>query len=137
MCNLYRFEPAQYAFDFKMHPSTGNLGPSYVSRDRDGPVLRHIDDGYEMKIMRWGFPPYRVRTKDGKRFVPPISNIRNLGENWWKNVNRQWLREPQYRCLVPFSRFAEPIPNSKGKNAWFETTTDQSFFAGVWRPWSR
>ncbi len=137
MCNLYRFEPAQYAFNFKTHPNVGNLGPDYVSRDKNGPVLRQTDDGYEMKVMRWGFPPFRVRTKDGKRYMPPISNIRNLGENWWKNVNRKWLTEPEYRCLVPFEQLAEPIPKDDGGGtAWFETTTEYSFFAGVWRPWS-
>lgn len=41
----------------------------------------------------------------------------------------------EFRCLVPFSRFAEWDTVSK-RNAWFEIDTPQSFFAGIWRPWS-
>lgn len=49
-------------------------------------------------------------------------------------MNREWILEQDYRCLVPFSRFAEWDVKAKA-NAWFTTTTEQSFMAGVWRPW--
>ena len=78
--------------------------------------------------MRWGFPPAKAGSKT------PITNIRNLDSRWWRDVNREWMMEPDYRCLVPFSRFAEWDVKAKA-NAWFSTTTDQSFMAGVWRPW--
>lgn len=64
----------------------------------------------------------------------PITNIRNLGSRWWRNVNLQWLFEPEYRCLVPFDRFAEPVPGQGRTNAWFTTGTT-AYFAGFWRPW--
>lgn len=135
MCNLYRYEPRQWGYDFKLDANGGNLGPSYVGADQDGPVLRRTRDGFDMKVMRWGFPPVQPKDKHGK-WAAPITNIRNLSSRWWTDVNRQWLYEPEYRCLVPFARFAEPVPGKGRENAWFETTTEASFFAGIWRPWS-
>lgn len=134
VCNLYRFEPAQYAFDFKLHPSAGNLAPDYIGADSDGPVIRQTADGLELTRMRWGFPP--VQPKRNGKWAAPITNIRNLESSWWRDVNRKWMQTPEHRCLVPFKRFAEPVPGKGRENAWFETTTAQSFFAGVWRPWS-
>jgi len=40
---------------------------------------------------------------------------------------------PEYRCLVPFTAFAEPVRDS----TWFAVPdTPIAFFAGIWRPWS-
>lgn len=134
MCNLYRSEPAQYAFNFKTSPTVGNLAPDYIGADSDGPVIRPTADGLELTRMRWGFPP--VQPKRNGKWVAPITNIRNLESPWWKDVNRKWMQVPEHRCLVPFKRFAEPVPGKGRENAWLETTTDNSFFAGVWRHWS-
>lgn len=137
MCNLYHHSLDNRAiFDtlsqasLKLDESSRarNYAPDYTGADQDGPVI--VSDGEIAKIetMRWGLPAIG----EGKR---PITNIRNLDSRWWQNVNGAYLKEPEYRCLVPFDRFAEWDKASKG-NAWFETTGDgPSFFAGIWRPW--
>ena len=144
MCNLYhlghsRSEIAQLAqsigMGLKTTPRTDNLAPGYVGADSDGPVLRASGDDLELVNMRWGFPPISPKTKEGK-WSKPITNIRNLESRWWKDVNRQWILEPEHRCLVPFSRFAEPVPGKGRDNAWFDCHGELACFAGVWRPWS-
>ena len=144
MCNLYRMQSTVEEMrslakaigrDLTTTPATANLPAKYVGADSDGPVLRNTATGLELAELRWGFPPVSPKNKQGK-WAAPITNIRNLESRWWRNVNRQWLLEPAYRCLVPFTRFAEPIAGQRGTNAWFETTTEHSCFAGIWRPWS-
>jgi putative SOS response-associated peptidase YedK len=79
----------------------------------------------ELIMARWGFPPLPTETS-------PITNIRNLQSKWWRDVNREWITKPEYRCLVPFSAFAEPVRNS----TWFRVkNAELACFAGVWRPW--
>ena len=96
-----------------------------VFPDREGLILRQVDDEAELTEARWGFP----EVKTGRR---PITNIRNLSSPWWSRVNRKYLYEPEYRCLVPFTSFAEPPRNP----TWFTVPNQTiSFFAGIWRPW--
>lgn len=144
MCNLYhlghpRSEIAQFAqsigMELRATPATDNLAPGYVGADSDGPILRTSGDDLELVSMRWGFPPVSPKTKDGK-WAKPITNIRNLESRWWQDVNRQWLLEAEHRCLVPFSRFAEPIKGQGRDNAWFACPGAFACFAGVWRPWN-
>ncbi|MBX7198506.1 MAG: SOS response-associated peptidase family protein [Rhodospirillaceae bacterium] len=109
-------------------PATGNLEPrDSVYPDQDAPILvSRPEGGLELRLARWGFPPIT-----GKSDV--ITNIRNLKSKWWKDVNREWLTAPAYRCLVPFTAFAEPVRNS----TWFYTpAAEVPCFAGIWRPWS-
>ena len=141
MCNLYRHKirvseierlVQELGLNFDPTSRSRNYEPDYTGADQDGPVL--ISDGKTARLetMRWGFPGI---PRDGKRETP-ITNIRNLSSSWWKNVNGEYLTEPQYRCLVPFSRFAEWDSRQKA-NAWFETTGERpSFFAGILRPWT-
>ena len=144
MCNVYylghsRNEIAQFSQSIGMGlsttPATDNLASGYIGADSDGPVLRAVGGTLELVNMRWGFPPVSPKTKDDK-WAKPITNIRNLESRWWKDVNRQWMTEPEYRCLVPFSRFAEPVPGRGRENAWFDCRDAFACFAGVWRPWS-
>src|SRR3546814_9155466 len=45
------------------------------------------------------------------------------------------LSKPEQRCLVPFTRFAEPKPNAGREEIWFSVTgTPVAAFAGIWRP---
>ena len=76
-------------------------------------------------MARWGFPPI-----PGEK--APITNIRNLKSKWWRDVNREWLTARAYRCLVPFTAFAEPVRDS----TWFAVPgVEVATFAGIWRPW--
>ena len=107
--------------------STDNLAPQdNIYPDQDAPIIRNLPDSkLELAMARWGFPPI-----PGQK--PPITNIRNLKSKWWAQVNREWLTAPVYRCLVPFTAFAEPVVKSN----WFVVPGEEvAYFAGVWRPW--
>jgi putative SOS response-associated peptidase YedK len=101
-------------------------GQENIYPDQDAPVLRPKGKGkLEFASLRWGFPPI-----PGQK--TPITNIRNLKSKWWRDVNREWLTDSKYRCLVPFTEFAEPVRDS----TWFNIKDHEiAFFAGVWRPW--
>ncbi|MEO9970110.1 MAG: SOS response-associated peptidase family protein [Hyphomonadaceae bacterium] len=138
MCNLYSHESNHQAIskfveqldlDLTMGSNLGNYAPGFVGADQDAPVLRPTGHGLELSMVRWGFPPAKAGSKK------PITNIRNLESRWWRDVNRQWLFEPVYRCLIPFDRFADPVPGQGRKLAWFKPATT-AYFAGVWRPWT-
>jgi len=107
--------------------ATDNLPPQdNVYPDQDAPVIRNLPDGsLGLMMYRWGFPPIPSEKS-------PITNIRNLQSNWWKDVNRQWITEKIYRCLVPFTAFAEPVRDS----TWFVVpNVEVPCFAGFWRHW--
>lgn len=108
-------------------PATDNLQPQEnVYPDQDAPIITNKANGdLELIMARWGFPPI-------PRQSAPITNIRNLKSKWWRDVNRQYLIEKEYRCLVPFTSFAEPVRDS----TWFHIpNVEVACFAGIWRPW--
>lgn len=147
MCNLYSQTKSQdamrHVFDGIVQDGeavadlTGNLPPMPgIWPDYPAPVFRHAPQGgWQLSIARWGMPtPPQFLT--GKRTDPGVTNIRNLGSPHW----RRWL-EVGHRCLVPFTRFAEPDTNpgpGKGKPVWFALGTDQplGFFAGIRTDWT-
>ena len=129
MCNHYENDIHKLGLDLEIygfHPFSEL--PREIYPDRLAPVLRLVADGrMEATPMRWGFPPSRPGSSLG-------TNFRNLDSTWWA----PWLK-PQYRCLVPFTAFAEPWPGATvgRKEAWFATTTNRpAMFAGIWRPWT-
>lgn len=111
---------------FKTTPSTDNLPPQdNVYPDQDAAIVTNDGDALALMMMRWGFPPIPGETA-------PITNIRNLKSKWWRDVNHEWITSAQYRCLVPFTAFAEPVRDS----TWFEVPhIEVAYFAGIWRPW--
>jgi hypothetical protein len=76
---------------------------------------------------------YLVVTKQFPVWRPKLARV--IGRepaNWWRNINREWIVAPKYRCLVPFTAFAEPVRDS----TWFAVPgVDVAYFAGFWRPW--
>ncbi|MBB3980358.1 putative SOS response-associated peptidase YedK [Rhizobium azooxidifex] len=165
MCNAYNVTTTQDAirnFVSATHDVIGNMEPSIdVFPDRFAPIVRNNEDRRELAMVRWGLPSSsralfdaaskradKLRAK-GKEFdfnellkMEPdggTTNIRNTSSQHWK----RWLGV-QNRCVVPFTRFAEPDPASKiegGRtpNAWFASTGDDPlmFFAGLWvRDWT-
>tara|TARA_R110002020_G_scaffold40554_14_gene119854 strand:+ start:450 stop:854 length:405 start_codon:yes stop_codon:yes gene_type:complete len=134
MCNLYHHSPsvAEMAsffegslFKFSVKSRAANLESGYVGADQDGLVLVNSANKSELEfsIKRWGFPAVREKAK-------PITNIRNLNSSWWTGINGDYVRQAEYRCLVPFNRFTEWDAANK-RNAWFEIDAPQSFFAGI------
>ena len=131
MCNYYKNdirkagrERDYYGFD------EFSEAPADIYPDVLAPVIRKREDGApEWKAMRWGFPPPPTL---GNR---PVTNVRNLESAYW----RGWL-EPEFRCLVPFTRFAEyddASPKGKKQICWFALPGEPlAMFAGIWRPWT-
>ena len=99
-----------------------------MGADADGPVFAVEDGKVVMHMRRWGFPSW----KDGSK---PITNVRNLESSWWRGANGDYITNAEYRCLIPFDRFAEWDGTEK-RNAWFTIEAEQSFFVGFWRPWN-
>lgn len=95
-----------------------------IFADTDVPVLRQVENTLSFAPLRWGLPPIPGHTT-------PITNIRNLNSRWWRETNREYCLSPRYRCLVPFTAFAEPARNS----TWFGTDVAQPCFAGIWHLW--
>ena len=94
--------------------------------DYDARVIVQRNGKFEEFTARWGFPPL-------KRDWQIITNIRNLESWWWKERNREFMTGDYYRCIIPFSKFAEP----PRKPVWFRIKSRSvSFFAGIFMPWS-
>lgn len=162
MCNLYNITTTQQSIrDFiqAVVDRLGNLEPSIdVYPDRMAPVVRNGPDGREAVMLRWGLPSsqkalldaaskradkLRAKGKDVDfdallKMEPDggTTNVRNTASQHWK----RWLA-PEHRCVVPFTRFAEPDPANKREagrtpNAWFALDDSQplAFFAGIHVP---
>jgi len=162
MCNLYNVTTNQEAIRrmFRIDlDNVGNLHPSLdVYPDRMAPIIRNTPAGRELAMVRWGLPSSsealfdatvkradKLRAK-GKEVdfdhllkVEPdrgTTNVRNTKSKHWT----RWL-EPENRCLVPVTSFAEPDPANKVEggptpNAWFarDESRPLMFFAGLWVP---
>ncbi len=116
------FDPQQ------MLDLAGNLPPELdVYPDRLAPVVRMNVGTLELTRGRWGLPtPQQFLA--GKKTDRGVTNVRNAKSPHW----RRWLG-PEFRCLVPFTTFAEPDP--LGGNAWFRPADDRPcFFAGILVP---
>ena len=133
MCNHYRNEPEkiptwrQYiGYDIAQPnlPFENELWPK-----KSGLVVRDDSGAIRGDVMLWGIPR-AIIGKSGKPLEKRVTNIRNLNDRVWKSS----LANPTYRCLVPFSEFAEP-KIGQGRDEWWFSIIDQPLaaFAGVWR----
>lgn len=162
MCNLYNVTTNQEAIrqiTRAMTDSIGNLEPELdLYPDQMAPIVRNTPAGRELAKVRWGLPSSQKAQLDaatkradklrakGKevnfdellRMEPDggTTNVRNTSSRHWA----RWLGV-ENRCVVPFTRFAEPDPASKVEggrtpNAWFAGSADEPlmFFAGLWVP---
>lgn len=105
-----------------------NIEAGDVKEDFDGPVLIADPNTGELifKTMRWGLPHFK-NDKD------QIANIRNLKSPWWRGKNAHLMIKPEYRCLVPFSSFAEYSVQEKSK-VFFAVDAPFPVFAVIWQP---
>ncbi|WP_411196521.1 SOS response-associated peptidase family protein [Rhizobium sp.] len=162
MCNLYSMLSNQEAIrgiTRAMIDNTGNMEPTpEIWPDRMAPIVRNTPAGRELAQVRWGLPSssqaiFQAATKRadalrkrGKQFdfqellkMEPdggTTNVRNVASKHWK----RW-HGTEFRCVVPFTSFAEPDPASKPEggrtpNAWFaaDPSCPLMFFAGIWVP---
>ncbi|MCJ8520492.1 putative SOS response-associated peptidase YedK [Pseudorhizobium tarimense] len=164
MCNLYNVTTNQEAIRAftKALDRLGNLEPSLdIYPDQMAPIVRNIHGQRELTRVRWGMPSsqqaiFKAATKRADKLrakgkevdfqellkMEPdggTTNIRNTASKHWA----RWTGI-ENRCLVPFTRFAEPDPAGKVEggrtpNAWFagDESEPLMFFAGLWvRDWS-
>jgi len=159
MCNLYNITTNQEAIRAftKAIDRLGNLEPSLnLYPDQMAPIVRNNAGEREAVMVRWGMPSSQKALFDAaskradklREKGKPVdfdhllkhepdrgtTNIRNTNSSHWK----RWLGV-ENRCVVPFTRFAEPDPASKREgaatpNAWFagDESEPLMFFAGIW-----
>jgi putative SOS response-associated peptidase YedK len=135
MCNLYRLRrgPAEVAKIFGTEIQGGLNLPEETYPGYPGMVIRNVDGKRVAQQMSWGFP---LRLKSMKPTSKPktVNNARDdkLMTPFWS----EWFTEPQYRCLIPFTEFAEAEgPKGEMTRTWI-SVKDQPIpaWAGLWRP---
>ncbi|MGM4981858.1 SOS response-associated peptidase [Rhizobium sp. 11_C7_N12_5] len=161
MCNLYNISTNQEAIrqiTRALIDSVGNLEPELdLYPDRFGPIVRNTPAGRELAKVRWGLPSSKealfqaaqkradklrakgkeVNFEELLRMEPDggTTNVRNLKSKHW----RRWFGV-ENRCVVPFTRFAEPdyrdTSGGRVPNAWFAGGEEEPLlcFAGLWVP---
>lgn len=139
MCNRFqqRHSREEIAAIFRARPIVApdiEL-PLDIFPRRAGLLVRMEGDERVLDAMRWGVP-LRITGKSGKPIVKDVTNVRNLASPFWKSM----LANPAYRCLVPFTRFAEPRAGKDPEtgrplNWWFSLRAGEiGALAGIWRP---
>jgi putative SOS response-associated peptidase YedK len=80
--------------------------------------------------MRWGFP-LRLKGMSAPARPKPVNNIADLRKGIWIGL----ARKPQWRCLIPFTDFAEAEGPKGGKTRTWLSVKDQPIaaWAGLWR----
>lgn len=145
MCNLYslKVDPRGYfdALAAAEDPAnTLSVEKDYAAPGKPGFVVRQEDGQRVLSTMRWGFPTRKPRKRPAREGEMPFlydwwTNARNMQSNMWK----PWLLKAEHRCLVPFTRFAEPKAvadrQGPGDTNWWFTVADQEApcFAGLWK----
>src|SRR3546814_1757253 len=69
-------------------------------------------------MLQWGVPRTIPGKRPGSMITKRVTNVRNLASPFWRSM----LSKPEQRCLVPFTRFAEPKPNAGREEIWFSVT---------------
>ncbi|KQN74711.1 SOS response-associated peptidase family protein [Sphingomonas sp. Leaf62] len=145
MCNLYnlKVDPRGYFDALAAVDDAANvlgMEKDYAAPGKPGYVVRYEDGRRVLSTMRWGFPTRKPRKRPAREGDLPFlydwwTNARNLHNNLWK----PWLLRTEHRCLVPFTRFAEPKTVSDrqgpGDTNWWFNVEDQPVpcFAGLWK----
>lgn len=133
MCNRYqpgdktsilRFFSGKKLFNF-------NEGPSIVHPRTPGVIVRNEGGERIVQQANWGFPVV-LRGRSGKQLAPkPVNNARfdKLNSYW-----RRWAENPNYRCLIPTTRFAEAEGDYGSMTTTWLSLADEPMFAwaGLW-----
>ena len=148
MCNLYALTKGQQALRelagaLELGTVSDRLGNlpvlSGVYPDAQAPIIglaRGDTPGLSLSptlnLARWGMPSPAFALA-GKMVDRGITNIRNTASPHW----RRWLG-PSYRCLVPFTSFAEHVKTDAGfQPLWFAPHDDKiACFAGLATRWT-
>lgn len=136
MCNLYsnRSTAAEVSRLFRAELREPIEWKDEIYPRYQAPVIREENGTRLLELMAWGFPTQVQGAR--KMLTKHVTNARNLSSPFWKSA----AANPARRCLVPFTRFAEPRPGkdpATGRPAqWWFMIKDQDVaaFAGLWRP---
>lgn len=133
MCNRYRPGDREKITSLFGAPSLRifNDGPRIVHPRDPGFVIRQVDGAMVLDQMTWGFPVV-LKGKNGTPLKPrPVNNARfdKLGGFWLK-----WVRNPERRCLIPTSAYAEAVGKSGAMTTTWLSLRDTPIFAwaGLW-----
>lgn len=139
MCNHYRNVPGATAVisTWREHIAWSEAEPvSHVGiagdfwPQREAMIVRGTDAGAIVDYMEWGVPLTVAGKRPGSTITKHVTHVRNLASPFWRPV----LENPAQRCLVPFTRFAEPKPHAGREQVWFHVPGEAiSAFAGIWR----
>lgn len=139
MCNHYQGNPeeiADWAEWAGYRLPAERITATDIWPKRPATIAR-IDKGAKiLDAMIWGVPHTMPGKRAGTTVTKHVTNVRNLASPFWKSM----LANPERRCLVPFSRFAEPKPGKDPETGrpteyWFAVTDRPvAAFAGIWRP---
>ena len=144
MCNLYALTSGQQALrDLARALDLGAVADRLgnlpvlggIYPDAQAPIIgvaRGDAPGPTLSLARWGMPSPAFLL-EGKSVDRGITNIRNTASPHW----RRWLG-PAYRCLVPFTSFAEHVKTDVGfQPLWFAPEHDAvACFAGLATRWT-
>jgi putative SOS response-associated peptidase YedK len=141
MCNLKKLaaQTKEVADLFGAIDKSGNAGPGEVYPGQIGLVVTQKVGTRTLEPMTWGFPlvtaDMRARAT-AKGSIPrpkPVNNARmdNMGSPFW----RRWFENPEQRCLIPKTEFAEAAGEKGHKTkTWFSLKGQPVFaWAGLWR----
>lgn len=140
MCNLVTLKASvdEVASAFRARaPQNTNASPGDVYPGYQGFVVRDKEGERIIDAMVWGFPRHSVNKKTGKANKPnPVNNARDDKLLSPYAMWQPWFGEPAYRCLIPFTAFAEAEgPAGQMTRTWI-SVADQPLaaWAGLWRP---
>lgn len=141
MCNRYQqaetaaAKRALEALEAEVFNSAGSI----IHPQGQGETVRVLHGKRTISQMTWGFPlilaAARQRAKEqGKQPKPkPVNNARTdkLSSPFWS----RWTA-PEYRCLIPVTRYAEAYGTKGNMKETWVSIPDQKIFAvaGLWRP---
>ena len=143
MCNHYANNPDAQALlqtwrEYISWSLTDSIPPRTAALEeeiwprREAAVVRQDVElgGAVVDVMTWGVPLSLPGKRPGTTVTKHVTNVRNLASPFWRSM----LVKPEQRCLVPFTRFAEPKMGQGRAEHWF-TITDRpvAAFAGIWR----
>jgi len=108
-----------------------NPGPSIVHPREPGWVIRRHEGELVMDQMSWGFPVVLRGTRGAPLKPKPVNNARfdKLGSFW-----SRWARNPENRCLIPATAYAEAEgPSGQMRTTWLRPKGLPMFaWAGLW-----
>jgi len=104
--------------------------PEEVLPGRPGMVVREQQGQRILQAIVWGFP-LRLKSMKPESKPKPVNNIADLRKPMWIGL----AKKPEWRCLIPVTRFAEAEGEKGSKTrTWFSVRDQPAFaWAGLWR----